>query len=194
MNKQDRNSNSVRKKTNVWQWVLIFALLALIVIGIVVLVIKLLQGSSETITDRDASRPKAAEESLDLTLNESSEEIDAISESTEVQKDSQTDSPDTSTGKWIGIWTSENGESIEVTEQHDDYILMTYHGYTAAGGMFTSYYTMYFDDESHLSAAEEESVLQEAGWRYRLVLEEDRIVMQSRYPDRYFYPTVESTD
>ena len=91
-------------------------------------------------------------------------------------------------GEWVGLWVAENGESIEVYEQHDDCIYITYRGHMAAGGMFTSYYTLYYDDESHLSAAEEDSVLELAGWRYRLILEEDRIVMESRYPDKYFYP------
>ena len=95
---------------------------------------------------------------------------------------------DENTGEWIGLWVAENGESVEVYEQHDDCIYIVYKGYTASGeSMFTSYYTLYFDDESHLSASEEDAVLQAAGWRYRLILEEDRIVMESRYPDRYFY-------
>lgn len=96
--------------------------------------------------------------------------------------------PAPSDADWLGLWMSESGEKLEIYEQREDCILLTYTGYTASGeSTFTSYYTLGFEDAKHLFAAEDESVEQAAGWRYRLELDGDVIIMHSRYPDKLFY-------
>lgn len=91
-------------------------------------------------------------------------------------------------GGWLGRWQSENGETLEIYEQRADCICLTYTGRTASGeSSFTSYYTMYFEDEDQLIAGEDAAVEKSAGWRYRLELDGDVIIMHSRYPDRLFY-------
>lgn len=89
---------------------------------------------------------------------------------------------------WLGVWMSEDGEMLEIEEQREDCILLTYTGLTASGeSSFTSRYTLYFEDPGRLTAAEDKSVEQSAGWRYRLQLDGDVIIMHSRYPDKLFH-------
>ena len=90
--------------------------------------------------------------------------------------------------EWLGTFMSDSGETLEIYDRREDCILLVYRGYTASGeDMFTSYYTLYFDSDDQLSAAESDEVLAAAGWRYRLLLQGDTIIMESRYPDKLFY-------
>ncbi len=97
-------------------------------------------------------------------------------------------SPEKMDTGWIGTWTSDDGEILEIYEEREDCILLVYSGWTASGeDMFDSEYTLYFDSDDRRSAAEDDSVLALAGWRYRLILDGEKIVMESRYPDRIFW-------
>ena len=89
---------------------------------------------------------------------------------------------------WLGTWRSEDGETLEIEEQGEDFILLTYTGLTASGeSSFTSRYILYFEDPDGLIAAEDKAVEQSAGWCYRLQLDGDTIIMHSRYPDKLFH-------
>ena len=89
---------------------------------------------------------------------------------------------------WLGLWTADDGESIEVLEATDEALVLTYNGLLASGdGFFHSQYTLSFVDDTRTFAAEPDEVLDRAGWRYCFELRDDRIMMYSRSPEKAFY-------
>ena len=89
---------------------------------------------------------------------------------------------------WLGLWRSENGEYLEIYEADDSTVTILYNGLTASGeSYFSTSYTLGYEDETHTTASEPESVVLQKGYRYRFILGEGSITMQSRYPDQAFY-------
>ena len=90
--------------------------------------------------------------------------------------------------RWLGVWAAADGEYFEVTYVSERGVLLTYHGLTASGDSY--YHTDYelaFEDDECTVAAEDPSVIAQKGWRRVFILKDDRITMQSRYPDQDFY-------
>lgn len=87
---------------------------------------------------------------------------------------------------WLGTWTSENGEWIQVTAADENGVSFIFH-HTAELGSVDTEYTLPYLDSSRSSIAEDESLIVNSGWRYTFYLEGDHILVTSRYPDRYFY-------
>ncbi len=87
---------------------------------------------------------------------------------------------------WLGTWSSDSGEWIQVTDADENGISFIFHHATELSFVDTEY-TLPFLDSSRSSVAEDESLIANGGWRYAFYLESDCILVTSRYPDKYFY-------
>ena len=88
---------------------------------------------------------------------------------------------------WLGTWTADNGDYLEIYEQSETQIELVFHKTTEAGAPLAPKYTLYFSEEDEHMAEEPVEVEYNAGWRYFFHLDGDRITVYSRYLDQVFY-------
>ncbi|MBQ6321336.1 MAG: hypothetical protein IJI24_00550 [Lachnospiraceae bacterium] len=97
------------------------------------------------------------------------------------------DIPGLQTKGWIGTWLSDDGDRLEITGEDDSGITLVYYKTDASGGALATQYVLPYLDETRQSAAEDDSVIANGGWRYVFYLDGDAITVESRYPDKVFW-------
>lgn len=87
---------------------------------------------------------------------------------------------------WIGVWTADNGEFVQILSADDNGVKLVYRHYTEQGMIDTELSLPFRNDEKTL-VSEDDSVELSCGWRYSFQLDGDCLIVSSRYPDRFFY-------
>lgn len=94
-------------------------------------------------------------------------------------------SPSDTTSGWLGTWTSDSGESFEITAVTDNGVEVIHHHLNEQGDRrLDTPYSMVYTDSSKRSVTEDSDG---DTWVYTLTLYDDYLLVQSRYPDRKFY-------
>lgn len=99
----------------------------------------------------------------------------------EVQKEGSVDP-----SAWLGVWTADNGEFVQVLSADDSGVQLIYRHYSEQGMIDTELSLPFRSDDKTL-VSEDDSLEQSRGWRYSIRLDGDCLVVSSRYPDRTFY-------
>lgn len=87
---------------------------------------------------------------------------------------------------WLGVWVTGGEEWIQVTGADENGIRFLFHHSTELGAIDTEYALPWLSADRR-SAAEDESLIVNGGWRYAFYLEDGYILVTSRYPDKLFY-------
>jgi len=96
----------------------------------------------------------------------------------------ETEASETVTG-WIGTWTADTGEYLEIYEETDIGISLHFSKIVESSTMIVDY-ELEFDNEDRTIASEIGDVAAMSGWEYVFTLEDGQITVQSRYPDQVF--------
>lgn len=87
---------------------------------------------------------------------------------------------------WLGVWVTGGEEWIQVTGADENGVSMIFHHSTELGAIDTEYTLPYLSSDRR-SVAEDESLIENGGWRYAFYLEDGYILVTSRYPDKLFF-------
>ena len=93
-------------------------------------------------------------------------------------------SPDS---EWIGTWTADSGESLEINSVSDTGLSLVFHKRSEQGNMMDVDYVMEFDNTEKTVASEVGGPEDHGGWEYTFILGDGVITVQSRYPDQLYY-------
>ena len=88
--------------------------------------------------------------------------------------------------KWLGKWVADSGESLDIYSVSELGLNVKFNHYLEDGSYISSDIEMVFDNPEKTIASEiDGSHLY--GWEYTLVLNDEAITMQTRYPDQVYY-------
>ena len=88
---------------------------------------------------------------------------------------------------WVGIWTSSDGERLEIKRESEVGIELVFHKLSEAGNWMDVDYAMEFDSSDKKTVSEVGGPSDHGGWEYTFILGDGVITVKSRYPDKQFY-------
>ena len=88
---------------------------------------------------------------------------------------------------WLGTWTSDSGESLEIYGVSETGLSLIFNKFIENGEMGSYDYEMEFDNADNTVASEIGGPMDHGGWEYTFVLGDGYITVESRYPDQVFH-------